>query len=426
MLTSGAAALRRRGNVSERSKPRWCYWASIFFLLQTMSAFGIIDRLVYGEWFDKPGDKITESLNLLLMVASLLLFLEGMRQARAVKLGEILALGLTSFLFLSALWSIDPQTTLRRAVVYAYVVLGAIGIANILDSAEYMKLLRLSCALGAILSIALLVVPSGKALDSDSSSLRGIFANKEVLGEVMVVGVLASLHGIHFCRARRRLHIFSLLLFIVLAFASHASTRSLTTAALCGVDGIVSLLRKNGIGRIFGSFLIMCLIPIIAFAVLNMDWLLAAIGKDPTLTGRTDLWPYIVVEIFQKPMLGWGFSAFWSYAGGPASEISNAVGWPVANAHNALLELLLEVGFIGAGFFVLLLTRNIVLSFRCIRTSASELAISSLLCCVAICLIGISETELTDPFQALTSMFFITGIMCERTIRDARRRDIRY
>ncbi len=42
--------------------PRWYYFAASFFVLQGMAAFEIIDRLVYGEWLGKPGDKFTQSL----------------------------------------------------------------------------------------------------------------------------------------------------------------------------------------------------------------------------------------------------------------------------------------------------------------------------------------------------------------------------
>ena len=58
---------------------RWCYIASAVFLLQTSEAFGILDRLVYGEWADKPGDKITVGLNLLMIITSLLLFWRAKR-----------------------------------------------------------------------------------------------------------------------------------------------------------------------------------------------------------------------------------------------------------------------------------------------------------------------------------------------------------
>src|SRR5262249_56477853 len=48
--------------------------ASIFFLLWSMSALGIIDRSIYGEWPGKPGNKVTQTLNLLGIFTSVFLF----------------------------------------------------------------------------------------------------------------------------------------------------------------------------------------------------------------------------------------------------------------------------------------------------------------------------------------------------------------
>ena len=58
----------------DRGMFRWYYLASVFFLLLAMGAFGIVGRLVYGEWADKAGDKITLGLNLLMIATGLLLF----------------------------------------------------------------------------------------------------------------------------------------------------------------------------------------------------------------------------------------------------------------------------------------------------------------------------------------------------------------
>ena len=43
----------------------------------------------------------------------------------------------------------------------------------------------------------------------------------------------------------------------------------------------------------------------------NADLLLSFFGKDPTLTGRTDIWLATLDLIKQKPLLGWGYMATW-------------------------------------------------------------------------------------------------------------------
>ena len=68
--------------VMNGAMPRWCYWVSGFFLLDTMQAFGVMSRIVYGGWPGKTGDHITQTLNVMMIVASLTLFGISCRRTR--------------------------------------------------------------------------------------------------------------------------------------------------------------------------------------------------------------------------------------------------------------------------------------------------------------------------------------------------------
>jgi O-antigen ligase len=146
------------------------------------------------------------------------------------------------------------------------------------------------------------------------------------------------------------------------------------------------------------------------------------IGKDPTLTGRTELWAYVNYYISERPVLGWGLYAFWASANPAAEEIWSEVGWTPPHAHNGLLEMLLEVGIVGTAFFVFLWVRNATLAVLALRTPAKELGISSLLCLGGIVVVGVSEVALVDPSQSSVLVFFVTGLICERMLWEARRR----
>jgi exopolysaccharide production protein ExoQ len=398
---------------------RWYYVVSAIFLLQGIGAFAIFDRLVYGEWAYKPGDKITQALNLLLIVTSLLLFSRAFFRKK-IGAGAILMLALVSFLLLSAVWSIDPSTTVRRGVVYLWFVIGTIGVVGSLDGDEAMDLLGLVLALCAAASIVLLVISPSNALMPDSSGLRGIFPHKSVFGQVMAIGALVSLHTIRTSHSRRRLSkIGALILFTGLTFWSKSSTAILMIFAFCAVNGVITIFRLGNIGRIVGVFLIIFLVPAAGIVAWDQNTLLETIGKDPTLTGRTELWSYLLNDIGQRPMLGWGFRAFWSGKNPAVWEIQAVVGWVAYSAHNGLLEILLDVGIVGSALFLLLWARNVVLALQRMNTAAKELAISSLLVCGGVLLNGITEPVLTDP-GVLTSAFFTMGLMCERAARRRR------
>lgn len=60
------------------------------------------------------------------------------------------------------------------------------------------------------------------------------------------------------------------------------------------------------------------------------------LGRDETLTGRTEIWKGLIKIIEQEPILGAGFGGFWT---NERMEIHN-----IDEAHNGYLDVLLELG----------------------------------------------------------------------------------
>ena len=70
----------------------------------------------------------------------------------------------------------------------------------------------------------------------------------------------------------------------------------------------------------------------------------SSLGRDDTLTGRTDTWAELVPVVMSRPLLGCGFGSFWTTARRDFYEMSHG--------HNGYLDVLLELGFVGLGFYV--------------------------------------------------------------------------
>lgn len=401
--------------------PRWYYVAVVFFVAQGTQAFDIVDRTFYGEWLGKPGDKITQTINLLLIVTSLTLFGRGIRRAKTVRTGAALAVSLAVFLFCSSVWSIDPASSLRYGILYLCVVLGAIGIVTNLKVDEFMELLARVCFVSAVISVIVFLVSPASALSAEGD-FRGIFSQKNILGEAMTMGAMASIHGIIASKTARARNAVFLVVLTLVALKSGSATSCLAIFVFCVTAAVAVLILKGGTARMVAISVIVLATPLLLSAAVFQDSMLELIGKDPTLTGRTEIWKYVIPDIYQRPLLGWGYVAFWSLNNPAALEIAAALVWFAPQAHNGLLEILLHVGLIGASFFIFLWARAVWLSLSCMRTVQTAAAISCLLSCVGIMLVGISETVLIVPFEASTSVFFITGLFCEQALRAAGRR----
>jgi len=84
---------------------------------------------------------------------------------------------------------------------------------------------------------------------------------------------------------------------------------------------------------------------------------LEVMGKDATLTGRTEIWK-MVFSMSANPMLGTGFESFW--LGNRADRMWQAYYFHPTQAHNGYIEVYLELGWIG----ILLLGAIIVTGYR--------------------------------------------------------------
>ena len=67
--------------------------------------------------------------------------------------------------------------------------------------------------------------------------------------------------------------------------------------------------------------------------------LTSTVGRDATLTGRTDIWSSLLPDVQGQPFLGHGFGSFWT----SARIREHRVG----EAHNGYLEVWLGLGFVG-------------------------------------------------------------------------------
>jgi exopolysaccharide production protein ExoQ len=102
------------------------------------------------------------------------------------------------------------------------------------------------------------------------------------------------------------------------------------------------------------------------YAFSHLAQLTPMVGKDPHLSKRVDLWGLSVDAIRQRPLLGYGFVAFWNPDSQPAARIREELDWDVPHAHNGYLEILLGLGLIGLGLYAVLfiiLTRRALMFF---------------------------------------------------------------
>ncbi len=104
---------------------------------------------------------------------------------------------------------------------------------------------------------------------------------------------------------------------------------------------------------------------LVAFVILDLDaYALSAVGRDVSLTGRTELWGE-VLRIHDAPWLGVGFETYWM--GRRADYLWNKYWWRPNQAHNGYIETYLTLGWVGLTMLALMLVsgyRHIIQTIR--------------------------------------------------------------
>jgi exopolysaccharide production protein ExoQ len=147
------------------------------------------------------------------------------------------------------------------------------------------------------------------------------------------------------------IEVFILILTLWLLKGSDSYSATSLVALAAGIATFVSLLWMKKHGIKIGSIMLMAIITfVIGFGITTvlvggstMGTFSSSLGRDSTLTGRTDIWAALLPVAMQHPFFGSGFGGFWTTLTRDKFQISEC--------HNGYLEIILELGFVGILFF---------------------------------------------------------------------------
>jgi len=267
----------------------------------------------------------------------------------------VLVLAIVALTAISIMWSEAPALTFRRSVGLAGTVTVGLLLAQRLKPLDVLAAVRRAMLVIALASLLLFVLGDPRVIDPIHGTLRGVVGTKNTLGSFMALGILAALTTALLDRAYALRHVLAAAV-MAAALAFTDSTAATATALLVVLGAMGAAVRSRPVARMVVGALIALMLA--AAAILlplsNPDTLAGAIGEDTTLTGRDAVWGESLRAVAERPVLGYGYGAFWEGTGA-AEDIRARLQWPVPNAHNGLLDVTLDLGLVGAVLTVLLL-----------------------------------------------------------------------
>ena len=192
----------------------------------------------------------------------------------------------------------------------------------------------------------------------EGGRIQGIVGNANILA---MIALLALIGG----AARQVAGRGTLVGFVrwsVVALGVLALTRSTTVlVAAAAVAVIVPIAwfarRGGGARRVTTAFaLVAGTGAVAALAIVFRAPLLALVGRSSDLTNRLDIWAAVADLAAQRPVAGWGWISYWAPWVAPFDDLAVIKGVTYLQAHNAWLDVFLQLGILGlvvVGLFVL-------------------------------------------------------------------------
>lgn len=313
----------------------------------------------------------------------------------------------------SVLWSAQPSLTQTRAIALLGTTLFGIYFGTRFSPKEQLDILAITFSVILLLSLVFVIaLPQyGKMSGIHAGAWRGIFIHKNPFGQLMVLSSLIFLslslrRGQSSWKAMLGL---TMSVFMIVMSASSSSLINFVTLFLVFTVLKVTLWPDRVMIPVISALAAFgCFASI--FLVEMLELVVGSVGKDLTLTGRTDIWPIVIRQGLQRPILGYGYSGFWGDWNSPGAAVWKDYGWLAPNAHNGFIDLWIQLGFVGAAVFILGFLQMFIRSLQLSKQSDPSLYSWSVIYLIFTCLINSTESSLMVNNSLNWVLFVSLGI----------------
>lgn len=308
-----------------------------------------------GEEFTTAGGNVLKGLALSL-IAVLGAYLLVRKDGQPLRFNSPLGALMIAFLAwcgMSVLWSIDRGATTRQMAVFIFCVIGAVGIARqfrlkdlvVLIVCVYSSyfLIGLACELG---------LGTFRPWAGDYRFAGTVHPNAQGANLGLLCVATFALSRMVDSRKQRWM-----LAWIAFVFLFLLLTKSRTSLAACLVAALavwcldVSARTRliAGLGGIWVIAAAALLAFLLGYDVVEDVTGAAMLGRQEesmALTGRIPIWTELMTYVRERPLMGYGYQAFWTPI--HIEDLSERLHWVFREAHSTYVEALLGVGLIGA------------------------------------------------------------------------------
>ncbi|CAD0227944.1 putative O-antigen polymerase [Planktothrix agardhii] len=301
-----------------------------------------------------PFDKVSSLLQQIVYLTSFFFLVSRPKGSARAAIRDPWVWMLALMTLFSFLWSDYPAISRRKGITTLQTTYLGLYISSRFTMKQQLQMLCWAFGIITVFSLLFSLAFRGVAVETGANpgSWRGPFTQKNLLARLMV---LAAIIFILIALDKPKHYKLAWGLFgnaVLLILLTGSKTALLLFLTILMLVPLYALLRKKDT----------ILIPILVSAVLiggnslifiTENWieLLAALGRDSTLSGRTILWEIAIEKIKQRYWLGYGYQGFWLDGGG-AEVIWKHEGYKPPHAHNGFVNISLDLGVLGLIIFL--------------------------------------------------------------------------
>ncbi len=344
----------------------------LFGLLFYLKAFEFLIVLLSGRRglsMDREleGNPVNQICGLITLLVPAWLFIrQRIFQRRSFYRDNLVMLLFLGCLLLSVFWSYEPGLSFRRFVALLGVVFFA-GFAVYNYRLDRLALL-IGCTVGFLSLVGLIFAVLTPELvfytdGARAGAFRGVFGEKNAAARINAVAILLLLPAIR--RRNRRALLAGFFALLAIAMARSATGLVLVCAGVASYWYFLTLIRlrlHRSRAVLVASTLAYLLICLALYA--NYHLFLDLLGRDSSLTDRTQIWALLTPSIEEELLRGYGFGAFW--ASSAADFFLRRWGY-IGNAHSGYLETLLNGGLIQLVALLLLFAAALYKHFNALQ-----------------------------------------------------------
>jgi O-antigen ligase len=293
-----------------------------------------------------------------LLLAGLLVLIRRRQRVSALLISAWPLLLYLVYSLSSCLWSPFPEVAFKRWVRQLVAVVIVLIVAS--DRSPMLAFRRVLFRTGAVLlpySVMMIrYSPLGRGYDPDGNPMNtGVTTNKNALGLMTFVVMIGIVWG--FLQTlrdrqnpRRRQQLIAEGTLIIFGIAVLYMAHSATSLGCFAMGSLLIFLAGQPVFRRSPGRLHVLVVGMAAVVGLSMAFgldslILGAMGRDSTLTGRTEIWQ-AVIPLCPNPLIGTGFDSFWNTYGGHLEGLKGYIAG-VTTAHNGYIETYLNLGWLG-------------------------------------------------------------------------------